>query len=71
MKAVVYTQFGPPEVLQLEDVKTPEPKEHEVLIRIYALLALDSKLKGDDEPDKVFAAFVSCLFRRNFFEPVL
>ena len=36
MKAIVYTQFGPPEVLQLKDVKTPEPKEHDVLIRIYA-----------------------------------
>lgn len=36
MKAIVYTQFGPPEVLQLKEVKTPEPKEHEVLIRIYA-----------------------------------
>ena len=36
MKAIVYTKFGPPEVLQLQEVNTPEPKEHEVLIRIYA-----------------------------------
>jgi NADPH:quinone reductase-like Zn-dependent oxidoreductase len=36
MKAIVYTQFGPPEVLQLKEVQTPEPRDHEVLIRIYA-----------------------------------
>jgi NADPH:quinone reductase-like Zn-dependent oxidoreductase len=36
MKAVVYTEFGPPEVLQLKEVEQPAPKEDEVLIRIYA-----------------------------------
>jgi NADPH:quinone reductase-like Zn-dependent oxidoreductase len=36
MKAIVYTRFGPAEVLQLTEVKKPEPKDHEVLIRIYA-----------------------------------
>ena len=36
MKAMVYTQFGSPEVLQLRDVRKPEPREKEVLIRVYA-----------------------------------
>src|SRR5579859_5343081 len=36
MKAIILTKFGPPEVLQLKEVATPAPSDHEVLIRIYA-----------------------------------
>src|SRR5580693_8068673 len=36
MRAVVHDTYGPPDVLRLQEVRRPVPKDDEVLIKIYA-----------------------------------
>ncbi len=35
MRAVVHDRYGPPDVLRLEDVERPVPKENEVLVKVH------------------------------------
>jgi NADPH:quinone reductase-like Zn-dependent oxidoreductase len=56
MKAIVYREYGPPDVLQLTDVATPVPRDDEALIRVRAasVNALDWRLmRGKPLPTRL------------------
>jgi NADPH:quinone reductase-like Zn-dependent oxidoreductase len=36
MRAAVYHQYGPPEVVHIDEIPTPQPKDNEILIRVHA-----------------------------------
>ena len=45
MKAIVCTKYGPPEVLQLQEVEKPIAKDNEVMIRIYTTTVTSSDVR--------------------------
>ena len=62
MKAVVYKQYGPPDVLQLQDVDKPTPVEGEILVRVRAssVTAGDWRMR---KPNPIAARLYNGLFR--------
>jgi NADPH:quinone reductase-like Zn-dependent oxidoreductase len=63
MRAIVCTDYGAPDVLQLKDVPKPVPKDNEVLVRIRAtsVSAADCELRRFD-----FAPWIWLLIRLSF-----
>jgi NADPH:quinone reductase-like Zn-dependent oxidoreductase len=55
MKAIVWTAYGPPDVLELREVEKPAPKEDEVLIKVYAttVCSADYRMRGLDVPTRI------------------
>jgi NADPH2:quinone reductase len=54
MKAILVKEFGPPEVMQLDDVDTPRPTGTQVLVRVHAVGVnpVETYIRGGIYPNK-------------------
>ena len=64
MKAIIYTQYGPPEVVSLTEVEKPVPKDNEVLIKVRAATVNRTDC-GFRSAEYFIVRFFSGIFRPN------
>jgi NADPH:quinone reductase-like Zn-dependent oxidoreductase len=64
MKAIVYEDYGPPEVLQLKEVAKPAPKRDEVLVKVHAttVSAGDVRMQSFNVPGGFVERFLARLY---------
>jgi NADPH:quinone reductase-like Zn-dependent oxidoreductase len=68
MRAVVFDRYGPPEVLRVEEVERPAPKEDEVLVKVYATTVNRSDC-GFRGAELFFSRFFTGLLRPKYRTP--
>ncbi|MES0489194.1 MAG: NAD(P)-dependent alcohol dehydrogenase [Leptospirales bacterium] len=73
MKAVVYTKYGPPEVLTLTKIDKPIPKDNEILVKVFATTVHrgDSRMRSFDVPKAMWLVARIALGIRKPKKPIL